>query len=39
VLEVARAILRDAKQADDPGYWLIPDEDMARLRGALGEEE
>jgi hypothetical protein len=37
--DVARAILRDAQLADDPSYYLIPAEDMARLRAALGVEE
>lgn len=36
--EVARAILRDAEATADPGWWRIPDEDMARLRAALGVE-
>ena len=36
--EVARAILRDAKESGDPAYFLIPREDMARLAAALGEE-
>lgn len=36
--EVAYAILRDARQADDPSFWLVPAEDMARLRAALGQE-
>jgi hypothetical protein len=36
--EVARAILRDAKESGDPAYYLIPREDMARLAAALGEE-
>ncbi len=40
LLEVARAILRDAKRADDdPSVFLVPAEDMARLTAALGEEE
>lgn len=39
LLEVARAILRDAREHDDPGFYLIPTEDMVRLRAALGEEE
>jgi hypothetical protein len=37
--EVARAILRDAREHDDPGFYLIPAEDVARLRAALGEEQ
>ena len=37
--EASRAILRDAKPADDGQHYLIPNEDMARLKGALGEEE
>lgn len=37
--EVAHAILRDAHQSTaDPAYWLVPAEDMARLRAALGDE-
>jgi hypothetical protein len=38
LLEVARAILSDAKEHDDPGFYLVPAEDVARLRAALGEE-
>lgn len=39
VEEVARAILRDAiASPNDPGYWLVPTEDMARLKAALGAE-
>lgn len=37
--EVALAILRDAKQADDGQHWLIPNEDIARLKAAVGVEE
>ena len=37
--EVARAILRDATQAEDGQHFLVPVEDMARLRAVLGEEE
>jgi hypothetical protein len=36
--EVARAILRDLQQTDDPGFYKIPAEDVVRLRAALGEE-
>ncbi len=39
LLEVARAILRDAQESGDPGYFLIPRETVSRLRAALGEEE
>ncbi len=43
VLEVARAILRDARESDDgsthPGFVIVPIEDIARLRAALGMEE
>lgn len=38
VFEVARAILRDAREHDDPSYFLIPREDIERLKAALGEE-
>lgn len=37
VVEVAYAIVRDAKEIDD-GFVAIPVETMARLRSALGEE-
>lgn len=37
VEEVARAILRDATEHDEHSY-LVPVEDIARLRAALGEE-
>lgn len=36
--EVALAILRDARQADDGQHWLIPNEDIARLKAAVGVE-
>lgn len=39
VLEVAGAILRDAKPAEDGRHHLIPNEDVVRLRAAFGEEE
>jgi len=39
VLEVAKAILRDARPAEDGAHHLIPNEDIARLRAAMGEEE
>jgi hypothetical protein len=39
LLEVARAILRDVQEHTDPGFVLIPVEDIARLRAALGEED
>lgn len=38
VFEVARAILRDIRETDDPAYFLIPREDVERLKAALGEE-
>jgi hypothetical protein len=38
LIEVARAILRDAKLSDQAGFVLVPDEDITRLRAALGEE-
>lgn len=37
--EVAYAILRDATPHEDAQHYLVPNEDIARLRGALGEEE
>lgn len=37
--EVAHAILRDAVPHIDAQHYLIPNEDVARLRAALGEEE
>lgn len=37
--EAARAILRDAKPADDDLHYLVPVEDMTRLRAAFDEEE
>jgi hypothetical protein len=39
VMEVAYAILRDATPADDDINHLVPNEDIVRLRAALGEEE
>jgi hypothetical protein len=39
VLAAARAILRDARPADDGQHYLIPNEDVARLKAAFGEEE
>lgn len=39
VVEVARAILRDAKPAEDDQHYLVPIEDMVRLRAAFDEEE
>ena len=38
LIEVARAILRDAKESAEAGFVLVPDEDITRLRAALGEE-
>lgn len=39
-VEVLKAILRDARQHEaDPAYWLIPGEDLARARAALGMDE
>ena len=38
VLEVARAILRDARPAEDSAYYLIPADDVARLRAAVEGE-
>lgn len=37
--EAARAILRDAREAGDDQHYLVPVEDMARLRAAFDEEE
>lgn len=37
--EVARAILRDATPLEDGQHHKIPNEDVARLRAALGENE
>jgi hypothetical protein len=39
VEEVARAILRDARESDDPSFFLIPREDVERLKAALGDED
>lgn len=39
VLEVAKAILRDAVPDIDGQHHLVPNEDIARLRAAMGEEE
>lgn len=39
VLEVARAILRDAKPHEDGQHHLIPNEDVARLRAVFGGEQ
>lgn len=39
VMEVAYAILRDATPHEDDQHYLVPNEDIVRLRAALGEEE
>lgn len=39
IVNVARAVLRDARPADDAQHYLVPNETMARLRAVLGEEE
>lgn len=39
LMEVAYAILRDAQPAEDAQHYLVPNEDIVRLRAALGEEE
>lgn len=39
LVTVAKAIIRDARPADDGQHHLVPNEDVARLRAALGEEE
>lgn len=39
VMEVAYAILRDATPAEDSIHHLVPNEDIVRLRAALGEED
>lgn len=39
LVQVARAILRDARPAEDGAHHLIPNEDIARLRAAMGEED
>lgn len=39
VEEVALAVFRSASPAEDGQNWLVPNESMARLRGALGLEE
>lgn len=39
LVEVARAILRDLKESDDPAFVLVPNEDIARLRAAVGEDD
>lgn len=39
VVEVARAILRDAREAGDDQHYLVPVEDVVRLRAAFDEEE
>jgi len=39
LMEVALAILRDAKPAEDGQHHLIPNEDVARLKAAVGQEE
>lgn len=39
VMEVAYAILRDATPHEDSIHYLVPNEDIVRLRAALGEEE
>jgi hypothetical protein len=38
VAEVARAVIRDMRDAPDPGYMLVPVETMRRLVAALREE-
>lgn len=37
--EVADAILRDARPHDDGQHFLVPSEDIARLKAVLNEEE
>lgn len=37
--EVAAAILRDAREHDDGQHFLVPNEDIVRLRAALGAED
>jgi len=39
VVEVAKAIFRDMRQAADPAYLEVPREMITRLRAALGLEE
>jgi hypothetical protein len=39
ILEVARAILRDAKPHEDGQHYLIPSEDIARLQALFGDRE
>jgi hypothetical protein len=40
VVEVAQAILRDAQEhPEDPLHFIVPVEDIVRLRAALGQEE
>ena len=40
VVEVAEAILRDAAEhADDPNLYVVPVEDIVRLRAAFGQED
>lgn len=38
VVEVAKAIIRDAVAYVDGQHYLVPNEDIARLRAALGQE-
>jgi hypothetical protein len=40
IVEVAQAILRDAQEhADDPNLYVVPVEDIVRLRAAFGQED
>jgi hypothetical protein len=40
IVEVAEAILRDAQEhADDPNLYVVPVEDIVRLRAAFGMED
>jgi hypothetical protein len=39
VMEVARAILRDATPHEDGQHHLVPNEDVARLKALFGEED
>lgn len=38
LVDAARALLRDATEHEDAQHYLVPNEDIARLKGALGEE-
>lgn len=39
ILEVVEAVLRDCREHEDGQHFLVPNEDIARLRAVAGQEE